>query len=137
MRILILILSVFLFVTGCSDDGATDAGSAGKASPAGDMAKQQTAVEAVEEVAVAIEDAGAADGKAKTMVCAACHGQNGISMTDIWPNLAGQKKGYLIKQIRAFRDGQRVDPSMMPMVKSLSDQDIEDIAGYYAGLPRS
>ena len=55
-------------------------------------------------------------GKAKSTVCAACHGQNGISASPIWPNLAGQKEAYLVKQIKAFRDGTRKDPSMAPMV---------------------
>jgi cytochrome c553 len=76
----------------------------------------------------------AAAGKSKSMMCAACHGMNGISPNDIWPNLAGQKKGYLIKQIKAFRDGGRVDPSMAPMVKALSDQDVEDLAEYYSTM---
>lgn len=73
-------------------------------------------------------------GKAKAGVCAACHGVNGISPTDIWPNLAGQKKGYLVKQIKAFRDGTRTDPSMAPMVKSLTDEDIENLAAYFNSL---
>lgn len=73
-------------------------------------------------------------GKSKAMLCSACHGANGISSNDIWPNLAGQKEGYLIKQIKAFRDGQRVDPSMAPMVSTLSDQDVEDLAAFYAGM---
>ena len=76
----------------------------------------------------------AAAGKAKSAVCAACHGQNGISGNDIWPNLAGQKKGYLVKQLKAFRDGTRNDPSMAPMVKPLSDTDIENLAEYYSSL---
>jgi cytochrome c553 len=75
-----------------------------------------------------------AAGKAKSAICAACHGMNGISPNDIWPNLKGQKKGYLVKQIKAFRDGDRVDPSMAPMVGTLSDQDVEDIAAYYASM---
>lgn len=77
----------------------------------------------------------AAAGKAKAAICAACHGANGISPNDIWPNLAGQKKGYLIKQIKAFKEGKRQDPSMAPMVGMLNDQDIENIAEYYASLP--
>jgi len=76
----------------------------------------------------------AAAGKAKSMSCMACHGAAGISANDIWPNLAGQKKGYLAKQIKAFRDGTRNDPMMAPMVKALTDADIEDIATYYSGL---
>ncbi|MEX2489609.1 MAG: c-type cytochrome [Pseudomonadales bacterium] len=73
-------------------------------------------------------------GQAKAQACAACHGANGISPNDLWPNLAGQKEGYLIKQIKAFRDGDRQDPMMAPMVQSLSDEDIEDLAAWYSSL---
>jgi len=75
-----------------------------------------------------------AAGKAKATLCAACHGPEGISMTDLWPNLAGQKKAYLEKQIKAFRDEERIDPTMLPMVKPLTDQDIKDLAAYYSSL---
>jgi cytochrome c553 len=73
-------------------------------------------------------------GKGKAAVCAGCHGLDGYSSNDLWPNLAGQKAGYLVLQIKAFRDGERNSPMMQPMVASLSDQDIEDLAAYYAGI---
>lgn len=76
----------------------------------------------------------AAAGKNKAGSCAGCHGANGISNNDLWPNLAGQKAGYLEKQMKAFRDGSRKDPMMEPMAKGLSDQDIADLAAFYAGL---
>ncbi len=85
----------------------------------------------------AVSTANAADaaaGKAKSMTCAACHGANGMSPNDLWPNLAGQKAGYLAKQIKAFRDGNRNDPMMAPMVKNLSDDDIANLAAYFASL---
>lgn len=78
--------------------------------------------------------ADAAAGKTKSGMCMACHGVSGISNNDIWPNLAGQKRGYLVKQIKAFRDGDRVDVMMAPMVKSLTDADIGNIADYYSEL---
>lgn len=73
-------------------------------------------------------------GKAKSSTCVACHGQAGVSNNPIWPNLAGQKEQYLVKQITAFRDGARQDPMMSPMAKPLSDQDIADLAAYFSGL---
>lgn len=76
----------------------------------------------------------AAAGKAKSTTCAACHGANGISPNDLWPNLAGQKAGYLVAQMKAFRDGKRQAPMMAPMAAGLSDTDIEDLAAYYSGL---
>ena len=82
--------------------------------------------------AVAVGDAQA--GAAKAAVCAACHGQNGISGNPLWPNLAAQQQAYLVKQIKAFRDGERSDVSMQPFVANLTDQDIEDLAAHYASL---
>jgi cytochrome c553 len=78
--------------------------------------------------------ADAAAGKAKTATCVACHGANGISNNDMWPNLAGQKQGYLIAQMKAFRDGDRKNPMMSPMAAGLSDDDIANIAAYYSSL---
>ena len=82
--------------------------------------------------AVAVGDTDA--GAAKAALCAACHGQNGISGNPLWPSLAGQQEAYLAKQIKAFRDGERVDVSMQPFVANLTDQDVEDLAAYYANL---
>lgn len=76
----------------------------------------------------------AAAGKAKAAVCAACHGPAGVSVNPAWPSLAGQQPVYLAKQIRLFRDGVRVEPTMQPFVQNLSDEDIDDIAAFYAGL---
>jgi cytochrome c553 len=76
----------------------------------------------------------AAAGKTKSSACVACHGPAGISANPLWPNLAGQKAPYMIKQLRAFRDGTRTDPMMSPMAKPLSDKDIADLAAYYASL---
>ena len=84
--------------------------------------------------AVSVTAADIEAGKAKATLCAACHGPDGISMNDLWPNLRGQKQGYLIKQIKAYRDGERQDPTMLPMVKPLTDEDIENIAAYYSSL---
>jgi len=73
-----------------------------------------------------------AAGKAKSAICAACHGATGKSVNPLWPNLAGQKEQYLAKQIRAFRDGTRKDAMMAPMVAGLSDADIANLAAYFA-----
>lgn len=73
-------------------------------------------------------------GKAKSTVCVACHGTNGISPNPQWPNLAGQKDQYLILALKAYRDGDRQNPIMSPLAQGLSDEDIENLAAYYAGL---
>ena len=73
-------------------------------------------------------------GKAKSAVCVACHGPQGISSNTQWPNLAGQQEQYLIKQLQAFRDGDRQDPLMTPMASGLSDADIANLAAWYNSL---
>lgn len=78
--------------------------------------------------------ADAAAGKAKAATCVACHGPEGVSVNPMWPNLAGQKEAYLAKQLKDFRDGRRNDPVMGPMAKGLSDDDIANLAAYYASL---
>lgn len=76
----------------------------------------------------------AAAGKAKAGACAGCHGANGISAVPTYPNLAGQKEAYLVKQMKAFRDGSRTDPTMNAMAKPLSDADIDNLSAFYASL---
>ncbi|MDX1655065.1 MAG: cytochrome c [Candidatus Competibacteraceae bacterium] len=74
-------------------------------------------------------------GKAKSNTCVACHGANGISNNPLWPNLAGQKDQYMVKQLKAFKSGERQDPLMGPMAAPLSEQDMEDLSAYYSSLP--
>ncbi|MGF1911302.1 cytochrome c [Vibrio kasasachensis] len=88
---------------------------------------------AVAASSYAVADDTAA-GKAKAITCVACHGTDGISPIELYPNLAGQKKGYLVKQMKAFKDGSRKDPTMNAMVAALSDKDIENISAYYSKL---
>jgi YVTN family beta-propeller protein len=73
-----------------------------------------------------------AAGKSKSSPCVACHGLTGVSPADTYPNLAHQGYAYLVKQLKAFRDGTRIDPLMSPMAKPLTDTDIEDFAAYYS-----
>lgn len=83
----------------------------------------------------AVAMAGDAEaGKAKSATCAGCHGANGVSGNNLWPNLAGQKEGYLAKAIKDYRDGKRNDPMMSAMAKPLSDDDAANLAAYYSGL---
>jgi cytochrome c553 len=74
-----------------------------------------------------------AAGKEKAQVCAACHGQDGHSIDPTYPNLAGQHESYLVKALADYRAQRRVNPIMAPMAANLSDQDIEDLAAWYAG----
>lgn len=82
----------------------------------------------------AIYAGDATAGKNKSMICSTCHGTEGISIAPNWPNLAGQHESYLKKQISEFKAEKRIDQSMAPMVANLSDEDIADLAAYYASL---
>ena len=77
----------------------------------------------------------AAAGKAKIGTCMACHGQDGHGTTADYPNLAGQQEKYLVAALKAYKNGGRDNPIMKPMVATLSDTDIENVAAYYASLP--
>ena len=76
----------------------------------------------------------AAAGKAKSASCNACHGANGISAIPTYPNLAGQKEAYLVKQMKAFKDKSRKEPTMNAMAAPLSDADMANLAAHFAGL---
>ena len=74
-------------------------------------------------------------GREKSARCVACHGAVGISPNPSWPNLAGQQKDYLIKQLNDFKQGNRKDPWMSPFAISLSTEDIKDLADFFNSLP--
>ena len=74
----------------------------------------------------------AAAGQAKSALCATCHGADGNSQLAMNPKLAGQGARYLVKQLQDFKSGARNNATMAAMVISLSDQDMEDIAAWYA-----
>ncbi len=79
----------------------------------------------------------AAAGKDKAVTCSACHGADGNSAAPTFPKLAGQGEKYLQKQMRDIRDGARPVPTMVGQVDNMSDQDLADIAAFYAGQPAS
>jgi cytochrome c553 len=111
-------------------------------------------------VPAALAAGDAAAGKTKTVMCQACHGVDGnnpinprwsaLGMQDIkvlatqtkqrpvnpvWAKLAGQNADYIAKQLQNFRDGVRRDPIMSDMANGLTNQDIADIAAFYAAQP--
>ena len=71
-------------------------------------------------------------GKAKSALCAGCHGADGNSPNALWPILAGQHASYLVKQMKNFKSAERTDPIMQGMVAALSEADMQDIAAYFA-----
>lgn len=76
-------------------------------------------------------------GKTKAAACAGCHGINGIGLSEEFPNLAGQKPAYIIKQLTAFKNGSRKDPTMNAMAATLSTEDMADLAAYFSSLKTS
>jgi cytochrome c553 len=71
-------------------------------------------------------------GQAKSATCGACHGMDGNSLNPEWPNLAGQHAGYIEHQLRAFKSGERKNDLMSPMAMILSDEDMADLAAFFA-----
>ena len=77
-----------------------------------------------------------AAGEAQAAACAACHGQDGATGLDpTYPNLAGQNEKYLTHQLIAIRDGGRNIALMAGQLNGKSDEDLADLAAYYASLP--
>ncbi len=89
---------------------------------------------ALATVALPARAAGdAAAGQAKAITCAACHGVDGNSLNPEWPSLAGQHESYIVKQLQAFKSGARQNVLMSGQAMALSDQDMADLAAYFAG----
>lgn len=80
------------------------------------------------------QSANIAEGKTKAATCAGCHGANGIGISEEFPNLAGQKQTYILKQLKAFKEGSRKDPTMSAMAAALSDAEMQDLAAYFSSL---
>lgn len=74
-------------------------------------------------------------GRAAAMVCSACHGSDGKGIAPEYPNLGGQHYSYLLKQMQAFKSGERQALLMMGQVENLTEQQLKDIAAFYASQP--
>ena len=84
--------------------------------------------------AAAGADLQAGQAKAKE-VCQACHGMDGNSQNSDYPKIGGQYPDYLAKALRDYKSGARKNPIMAGFAGTLSKQDIENVAAYYASLP--
>jgi cytochrome c553 len=71
-------------------------------------------------------------GKAKSTICAACHGADGNSSVPSFPKLAGQQRDYLYHALRDYKSGKRNNPLMAGQVEALTDADMLDLALYYS-----
>src|SRR4029453_16806527 len=93
-------------------------------------------VAAVLVMPVAATAADIEAGKAKVQtVCAACHGANGVSVSDSIPNLAAQKAAYIESQLKALKDGSRKNQIMGAIATQLSSDDVANLAAYFASQP--
>lgn len=73
-----------------------------------------------------------AAGEAKSQTCASCHGERGNSPSGEFPRLDGQHESYLYQALKGYKSGARQNPVMAGMVSDLSDQDMRDLAAFYA-----
>ena len=80
----------------------------------------------------AMAEGSAQAGKAKSAVCAACHGVDGNSVNPEWPSLAGQHADYIVDQIAAYKFGARQNALMSPQAALLSDADTADLAAFFS-----
>lgn len=76
-----------------------------------------------------------AAGEQKAAVCTACHGQGGHSQNPMFPIIADQRADYLYHALKAYKSGTRGNPIMQAQVANLSDQDMRDLAAYFASQP--
>jgi cytochrome c553 len=90
-------------------------------------------------IAVAAEQAAAAAdvkaGRQKALQCQTCHGLDGQAKLPDGPNLAGQNEIYLAKALKDYRSGARQNEMMSLVSRALKDEDIADLAAYYAAIP--
>lgn len=77
----------------------------------------------------------AARGKTIAAPCEACHGKDGNGIAPNYPALAGQYQDYLAQALHEYKSGERTNAIMNGMAAPLSEQDVEDLAAYFASLP--
>jgi cytochrome c553 len=73
-------------------------------------------------------------GRAKALMCQACHGLDGLSKVPDAPNIAGQTEPYIAAQLQAYKSGARKNDAMSVVAPSLSDTDVEDLAAYFSAI---
>ena len=81
---------------------------------------------------VSLASGSAEAGQAKAAVCMGCHGADGNSLMAMYPKIAGQGESYLIKQLQDFKSGVRPSAMMVGFVAALSEEDMSDLAAYFA-----
>lgn len=77
-------------------------------------------------------DTAAATARTAYYTCGGCHGPRNVRVEFMTPNIIGQKQAYLVAKLRDFRDKKRIHPDMNGVTAGLTDQDISNLASYYA-----
>ena len=99
------------------------------------MRKNQFALAAAGLFLAAAAQAEAPAKPEKVVICAACHGENGVATQPMYPNLAGQQTSYIEHALHAYKSGERKNAIMGAQVTSLSDADIKQLAAWFAAQP--
>ena len=73
-------------------------------------------------------------GQTVMVKCQSCHGKDGLAIEYWSPNIAGQKQDYLVRSLMAYKGGRRMSPMMYGVVQTLSNEDIANVAAYYAAI---
>ncbi|MDR3415158.1 MAG: cytochrome c [Nevskia sp.] len=71
----------------------------------------------------------------KVAVCAACHGENGVALQPIYPNLAGQQASYIEHALHGYQSGERKNPIMGAQASGLGEADIKQLAAWFSQQP--
>ncbi len=75
------------------------------------------------------------EGRRKAVACQQCHGESGVAQTTQWPHLAGQHESYLKQALKEYKDGERADLLMGPLIAPLDDATLDELAAYFAAQP--
>ena len=106
------------------------------AAPGGERVQPQASNVVLERSMTRTSTAGVGRGGTLALNCTMCHGAQGMSASDA-PNLAGQYPEVVIKQLQDYKAGKRSSSIMQALAQKLSDRDIQDLAAYYAYLPKA
>jgi cytochrome c553 len=96
------------------------------------VATSAYAVESADVIKQRIGSGNPVKGKTRSELCQGCHGEVGLSLEDLIPNLAGQYADYIAKQLRNFQSGARTHQIMSAMATTINDAELIDIAAYFA-----
>jgi cytochrome c553 len=123
---------VVLFTTSTAFAKNTRTASSKGTVPAPVSAPAQMADDSAEAIKLRSGTGDPVAGKGKSELCQGCHGEQGISLEGLAPKLAGQYGKYIAKQLRNFQSGTRTHQIMSAIAATVSDDDLADIAAYFA-----